>query len=149
MEPVAETLETALTAAGLAWLPLTGAFAFGLLVGWYVYYINRYRKGDVQWSDLVTLIGIIGGTAVLSLFPQGTSLFGAYGIGLAIGFFLYFLVLQIMVRVSKNFDVDWFLDGRRKVPGPDGKPVVYVPGAEEVRAGGQGMVSRPDSGPMQ
>lgn len=149
MEPVAETLETALTAAGLAWLPLTGAFAFGLLVGWYVYYINRYRKGDVQWSDLVTLIGIIGGTAVLSLFPQGTSLFGAYGIGLAIGFFLYFLVLQIMVRVSKNFDVDWFLDGRRKVPGPDGKPVVYVPGAEEVRAGGQGMASRPDSGPMQ
>ncbi len=149
MDPVTETLETALVASKLAWLPLTGAFAFGLLVGWYVYYINRYRKGDVQWSDLVTLIGIIGGTAVLSLFPQGTALFGAYGLGLAVGFFTYFIVLQIMVRISKNFNVDWFLDGRRLVPGPDGKPVVYVPGAEEVRAGGQGMASRPESGPMQ
>jgi len=149
MEPVTQLAQTTEAAANLTWLPLVGAFAFGLLVGWYVYYINRYRKGDVQWSDLVTLIGIIGGTAVLSLFPQGTALFGAYGLGLAVGFYAYFIVLQIMVRISKNFNVDWFLDGRRLVPGPDGKPVVYVPGAEEIRAGGQGMASRPDSGPMQ
>jgi hypothetical protein len=91
-----------------------GAGSFGALIGWYVYYINRYRKADVQLTDLVTLIGVIGGTAVLGLFPAKSDLFGAYGIGLGIGFFGYFLVLIVLVGVSKKFSADWFLDGRRK-----------------------------------
>lgn len=98
-------------------IEIAGAICFGALIGWYVYYINRYRKGDVQLSDIVTLIGAIGGGAVLALFEAGTDLFGAYGIGLAVGFFGYFLVLVFLVGVSKNFDADWFLDGRRKVSG--------------------------------
>jgi hypothetical protein len=96
-------------------LQLFGAGCFGALIGWYVYFINRYRKGQVQLSDLVTLIGVIGGGAVLALFKPETDLFGAYGIGLAIGFFGYFVVLNILVQVSSNFSVDWFLDGRRKI----------------------------------
>lgn len=96
--------------------PSIGALAFGLLIGWYVYYINRHRKDDVQMSDIVTLIGVLGGAAVTALFPAGTNLFAGYGIGLAIGFFGYFLVLVVLVGISKNFDVDWFLDGRRKDP---------------------------------
>jgi hypothetical protein len=95
-------------------LQLLGAGGFGALIGWYVYYINRYRKADVQFSDLVTLIGILGGGAILALFPAQTDLFGAYGIGLFAGFFSYYLLLNILVRISQNFDVDWFLDGRRK-----------------------------------
>lgn len=95
-------------------IQLLGAGGFGALIGWYVYYINRYRKADVQISDLVTLVGVIGGGAILALFPARTDLFGAYGIGLAIGFFSYFVALLIMVRLSGNFDVDWFLDGRRR-----------------------------------
>jgi hypothetical protein len=94
-------------------LQLLGAGGFGALIGWYVYYINRYRKADVQFSDLVTLIGILGGGAILALFPAQTDLFGAYGIGLFAGFFTYYLLLNILVGISKNFDVDWFLDGRR------------------------------------
>lgn len=94
-------------------IQILGAVGFGMLIGWYVYYINRYRKDDVQLSDLVTLIGVIGGAAILTLFPQGTDLFGAYGIGLVIGFFGYFVVLLVFVARSRNFDVDWFLDGRR------------------------------------
>jgi hypothetical protein len=115
---------TEVPAVAATHLQLYGAGAFGVLIGWFVYYINRYRKSDVQLSDLVTLIGILGGGAVLALFPAKTDLFGAYGIGLAIGFFLYFLVLIFLVAKSSNFDVDWFLDGRRK------KPVdpYYVPG---------------------
>src|SRR5215831_14466620 len=100
-------------------LQLWGAGSFGVLIGWYVYYINRYRKGDVQMTDLVTLIGVIGGGAVVALFPAKTDLFGAYGIGLGAGFFGYFLVLCVLVTVSKNFDVDFFLDGRRKKPADD------------------------------
>jgi len=93
---------------------LIGAGAFGAIVGWYVYYINRYRTGGVQFTDLVTLIGVLGGATVLALFPGQSDLFGAYGIGLAIGFFGYFLILFGMVTNSANFDIDWFLDGRRK-----------------------------------
>ena len=88
-------------------LQLWGAGAFGMLIGWLVYYINRYRKADVQLSDLVTLIGIIGGGAVLALFPAKTD-----------------LVLIFLVGVSKNFTVDFFLDGRRKKPKDD----YYIPG---------------------
>jgi hypothetical protein len=120
-------------------IQLVGAGCFGVLLGWYVYFINRYRKGDVQLGDLATVIGVLGGAAVLALFPARTDLFGAYGIGLAIGFFGYFCVLIILVAISmstsKNFNFEWFLDGRRKVPaelsimpdqkamGPDGKKI--------------------------
>jgi len=97
-------------------IQLGGAFGFGLLIGWYVYYINRYRTGDVQFSDLVTVIGVIGGAAILALFKPESDLFGAYGIGLATGFFLYFLVLIVLVAASRNFTADWFLDGRRRDP---------------------------------
>lgn len=114
---------------------LMGAGCFGAILGWYVYYINRYRKGDVQLSDLVTVIGVIGGSAVLALFPTGSDLFGAYGIGLAIGFFGYFITLIFLVGISKNFDTDWFLDGRRKMP--DGNVLVPEGG------GGKAMLAKP------
>lgn len=98
---------------------LWGAAGFGFVIGWFVYYVNRYRKGDVQFSDLTTLIGILGGGAILALFEAQTDLFGAYGIGLFAGFFGYFLFLTLWVRISENFTVDWFLDGRRKKPTGD------------------------------
>ena len=56
--------------------------------------MDTVRKDDVQLSDIVTLIGAIGGAAVLALFPEKSDLFGAYGIGLAAGFFMYFLLFD-------------------------------------------------------
>jgi hypothetical protein len=109
-------------------MQLWGAAFFGALIGWNIYVINRYRKADVQLSDLVTLIGVIGGGAVLTLFPAGSDLFGAYGIGLFSGFFLYFIFLTVMVAASKKFSFDWFLDGRRgkladdEMIGPEYRP---------------------------
>ena len=91
-----------------------GAFAFGAVMGWNLYLINRYRAGDVKLEDLVTLIGAIGGSAILALFDAKTDLFGFYGLGLASGFFAYFLVLVLLVAKSPKFDFNWFLDGRRK-----------------------------------
>ena len=105
--------------AAASTIQLLGAGGFGAIIGWFVYFINRYRKEDVSWSDLTTVIGIIGGGAILTLFPASTDLFGAYGIGLFIGFFGYFLFLTMWVRISPNFTVDWFLDGRRKKPADD------------------------------
>src|SRR5215212_9418357 len=107
------------------WIGLLGAAAFGALIGWYVYYINRYRKSDVQFSDLTTVIGILGGAVVLSLFPSETSLFGAYGIGLFVGFFGYFASLLLLIRSSDNFNADFLLDGRRRILDGSG---FYIPG---------------------
>jgi len=97
-------------------IQLLGAGGFGAIIGWYIYYVNRYRKGDVQLGDLVTVVGVLGGASVLALFPAKTDLFGAYGIGLFLGFFGYLVTLAGMVAKSKNFTADWFLDGRRKAP---------------------------------
>jgi hypothetical protein len=121
-------------------IQMIGAGCFGALIGWYVYYINRYRKGDVQFSDLVTLIGILGGTAVLAIFPARSDLFGAYGIGLAVGFFGYFLVLVGLVYRSPNFTVDWFLDGRRKLPNGN----IVVPEVGKEIQGGRALEVKKD-----
>jgi hypothetical protein len=105
-------------------ITLIGAGTFGAMIGWYVYYINRYRKSDVQLGDITTLVGVLGGGAATALFAPGGELFGAYGIGLFVGFFGYFVSLMYLVERSANFDADWFLDGRRKRP----EEPYYIPG---------------------
>lgn len=95
----------------------TGALGLGLVIGWFLYFLNRYRTSEASFTDLTTVIGAVGGAAVTRLFGEGGALFGAYGVGLAIGFFSYFIVLIVMVRLSRNFGVDYFLDGRRKSVG--------------------------------
>jgi hypothetical protein len=108
---------------GASHVQLWGAGCFGAVVGWFLYFVNRYRTGEVQIGDLVTVLGAVGGSAVLALFDAKSDLFGAYGIGLAVGFFGYFLILVRLVTLSVKkqgaFDWDWFLDGRRKNPGSD------------------------------
>jgi hypothetical protein len=123
-----------------------GALGFGAVIGWYLYFINRYRKGDVQIGDLTTVIAAIGSGAVLKLFggsaaDGGTSLFGAYGIGIAIGFFGYFVSLMLLVWQSGDFTADWFLDGRRPNPptgwgyGPDTQQPIRTMAAEAAPTG--------------
>ena len=67
-----------------------GAFAFGLVIGWVTYRTLRRREGSSALSDIATVIGAVGGAAVLALFKT-TELFAAYSIGLAVGFFFYFI----------------------------------------------------------
>lgn len=97
-------------------LQLLGAGGFGVIVGWFTYFVNRYRHGPVGLGDLVTVVGVLGGGAVLAIFPARTDLFGAYGIGLFAGFFGYLAMLVVLVRMSPDFDAAWFLDGRSKAP---------------------------------
>ena len=124
-------------------IQILGGMGFGILIGWYVYYINRHRKAEIQLSDLVTLIGVLGGGAILAIFPAGSDLFGAYGVGLFLGFFGYFLVLIVLTAMSKNFDVDYFLDGRRKKPT---RPY-YIPGGTESLLGAMGDQEEQGGGP--
>jgi hypothetical protein len=116
---------------------LYGAVAFGFVLGWNLYFVNRYRTDQITLSHLTSVVGVLGGAGVLALFPAETQLFGAYGLGLALGFVTYLALLLVMVAKSKQFGVEWFLDGRRARLGPD----EYVP--EGTRTTGAPM-DRPD-----
>jgi hypothetical protein len=120
-----------------------GAFGFGAVIGWFTYHVNRYR-GEVKLTDVLTLIGAVGGGAILALFPQQSDSFAAYGLGLAFGFFGYFAVLLVLVARSPRFTTDWFLDGRR----PSIEPTTTVDGGgpavegTEIEDGGGTHVER-------
>jgi len=68
-----------------------GAVAFGLVIGWITYRTLRRREGAALLSDIATVIGAVGGAAVVALFQSG-ELFGLYCIGLAVGFFAYLII---------------------------------------------------------
>ncbi len=125
--------------SGVEIFKVIGAGAFGAMIGWFVYYINRYRTGEVSFADITTLVGTIGGAAILALFKQDSTLFAGYGIGLFAGFFTYFIVLNMQVRKSANFDVDWFIDGRRKKLAEG----YFIPSVRQ-EEGGIGMSPRPE-----
>lgn len=100
-------------------LQLVGAGGFGAFMGWQTYFVNRYRTDAVKLTDLASLVAVLAGGGVLAVFPSGSDLFGAYGVGLCLGFAAYLIVLLILVSRSAHFDRDWFLDGRRERPGDD------------------------------
>jgi hypothetical protein len=78
-----------------------GALCFGIVIGWVTYRTLRRSAETVALSDIATVIGAVGGAAVTGLFKDQT-LFGAYCIGLALGFFLY-----LIVGVTVLKDVTW------------------------------------------
>lgn len=72
-------------------LHFLGGLAFGAVVGWATYFVLR-RAQPKTLSDLSTFIGVLGGGTITALFdPKGVS-FAGYAIGLAIGFFVYYVV---------------------------------------------------------
>jgi hypothetical protein len=68
-----------------------GAVLFGVVIGWITYRTLIRQTGPVNVSDIATVVGAVGGAAVLAIF-NSKYLFGLYSLGLAIGFFA-FLVL--------------------------------------------------------
>jgi|GEM_PF-5268868 len=79
-----------------------GAALFGVVIGWNLYFINRYRnRENIGLSDLTTILSAIGGAVLMSFLNNSERLMGCYGIGLAVGFLLYFLVL-LMLSIQSN-----------------------------------------------
>ena len=76
-----------------------GSVLFGLVIGWVTYRTLARRAGPVALSDIATVLGAVGGGAVLAIFDDD-HLFGLYAIGLAIGFFAY-LALFFAVNGKK------------------------------------------------
>ena len=73
-----------------------GGIAFGGVVGWITYFILR-RAQPKAISDLSTIIGILGGATIVGLFNPTGATFAGYAIGLAGGFFGFFVMYLKMV----------------------------------------------------
>lgn len=77
-----------------------GAFFFGLLLGWTFYRTLRLNAGVSGLAEIASIIGVLGGAAVLSLFKSDV-LFGWYATGLLIGFVAY-LILDVLLYGQKQ-----------------------------------------------
>jgi len=84
-------------------IPQWGALAFGLVIGWILYRTLRHNTTPGDLNNISAVIGAVGGAAVTGMF-KAEDLFGAYCIGLAVGFFLYLL---LGATIFKN--VKWVL----------------------------------------
>jgi uncharacterized membrane protein YeaQ/YmgE (transglycosylase-associated protein family) len=74
-----------------------GALLFGLVVGWITYRTLRRRSGEAALSDIASVVGAVGGAAVTTIFDQ-IDMFAWYSVGLAVGFFAYFVVGLFLER---------------------------------------------------
>ena len=79
-----------------------GSLCFGAVIGWITYYTMRKNTKPRTLSDLTVIIAALVGPGILTVFPApvaGTrqTMFGYYGIGLAFGFFLYYILFVILV----------------------------------------------------
>ncbi|MEU2280658.1 hypothetical protein ABZ614_01590 [Streptomyces sp. NPDC013178] len=83
-------------------LSLVGSGAFGLVIGWIAYRTLRRAKDGSRVSDLVTVVAALGGGTVINArFPE-PDLFACYGLGLAAGFFGYFLVSLLVDHLERR-----------------------------------------------
>lgn len=90
------------------WLSTIGAGCFGVVIGWTAYYVLR-RSSPKAITDIAALATAVGGGAVLVLYDKEGPLFGAYSIGLLLGFFAYFAVFYVTVgkkQVAAETPVD-------------------------------------------
>ena len=82
---------------------LIGAFCFGLVMGWLTYR-TLARKKTSSLGDLTIVLGTLGGATIVSIFPTAEAAFGAYCIGLAIGFFLYLFTFYKLEKAAVEGD---------------------------------------------
>lgn len=70
-------------------IEVVGAWCFGVVLGWTTYRSLR-REANAGLSDIAAVAGAVGGAAITAVF-RGAN-FGAYCIGLFVGFFGYLVV---------------------------------------------------------
>lgn len=91
----------------IGWLGLAGALCFGIVIGWVTSRtLRRSQPGGL--TDIATVIGAVGGAAVTALFRRESGEFGAYCIGLLIGFFAYLIVAIKSLPAKQRRSIgDW------------------------------------------
>lgn len=81
---------------------VVGALVFGLVVG-FITYRTLVRTADkAAVTDLVAVVGVLGGGVVTSLYDPAGDQFAWYAIGLAVGMALFFLAY-------------WKMNGRKAI----------------------------------
>ena len=83
---------------------LISGIAFGLVVGYLVWYAIRPNEKEFTLTTVSAFISIVIGAGITLAFPTGTDAFAGYSIGLAAGFF----VTPIQKGLSK------VVEGRRE-----------------------------------
>jgi hypothetical protein len=83
-----------------------GSIGFGMVIGWVTYYTMRKNTQERTLADITVILSALVGPAVLAVFPapqEGKqTMFGYYGIGLAIGFFAYYIVFVLLLWKSPD-----------------------------------------------
>ena len=92
-----------------------GAIFFGFAIGWIAYRILRQRASAAALSDFLTILGVIGGAAVIALFKSDV-LFGLYSVGFVIGFFAY-LAVGLMLYGKQELQ-PWRIEQIPPTPSP-------------------------------
>ncbi len=100
-----------------------GAIFFGGAIGWIAYRMLRQRASAAALSDFVTMLGVLGGAAVIALFKSDV-LFGLYAVGLVIGFFAYLAVGLLLY--GKQELQPWRIEQLPPTPTP-GPPATAAP----------------------
>ncbi|WP_188187893.1 hypothetical protein [Nonomuraea sp. SYSU D8015] len=76
-------------------MAVLGAICFGLVIGWITYRTLRRGEGAVGLSDLAAVLAAVGGGVATALAGE-PDVFGAYAVGLAVGFFGCLVVATLM-----------------------------------------------------
>ena len=92
-----------------------GAIFFGGAIGWIAYRILRQSASAAALSDFFTILGVIGGAAVIALFKSDV-LFGLYSVGLVVGFFAYLAIGLILY--GKQELLPWRIEQIPPTPTP-------------------------------
>jgi hypothetical protein len=92
-------------------LSILGAACFGIVIGWITYRSLRFSTSK-GLGDIATVIGAVGGAAVTGIFPSRTGAFGAYCVGLFVGFFGY-------LRAAKDPAAPPWMGGTLRPPAED------------------------------
>jgi hypothetical protein len=102
-----------------------GALVFGLVVGFITYRTLVRTAAKAAVTDLVAVVGVLGGGVVTNLYDPAGSPFAWYAIGLALGMAAFFLAY-------------WRMNGA--------KALAKVMGSETVTGGAP--AASPDTGPQ-
>jgi uncharacterized membrane protein YeaQ/YmgE (transglycosylase-associated protein family) len=111
-----------------------GSVCFGLVIGWITYYTMRKNTKPRALADITVIISALVGPAIIAVFPapvEGTNqtMFGFYGIGLALGFFLYYVIFVLLLwKAPRKLLLSMGLVQRRsRKPGADSGSTVTQP----------------------
>jgi glycopeptide antibiotics resistance protein len=82
----------------LAW----GSACLGAVIGWITYYTMRKNTKQRTLADITVIISALIGPTVVAVFPAPVegikqTMFGYYGIGLAVGFFMYYIIFVLLL----------------------------------------------------